>query len=172
MENETTKTNEVDYKAEFERLQNDYAKLKGNFDKTSSEVADYKRKERERMGDEEKREAEMQEREAYYKKLEKENAVHRYTAKMSNLIKDEKTLNEVATLMAEGNYDKAIEKQMAYLEKERAELEKTIKADLMRQNPQPTPQSGGKSMTKQEIMAIKDPVERQQAIARNITLFQ
>lgn len=168
----TETTTEVDYKALYEKLTGDYEKLKSANDKTSSEVADYKRRERERMGEEEKAKAESAEREEYYKRLEKENAQHRYTAKLSGLIKDPKVLNEVATLMAEGEFDKALEVQNAYLLKQRGELEKEIKADLLKKNPQPNPENGGKTWTKAEIMAVSDAQERQRLIAEHINLFQ
>lgn len=171
-ETNTTQTPEVDYKAEFERVQAENARLKSAVDKTSSEVADYKRKERERMSEEEKSKAEQQEREAYYKKLERENALHRYSAKLAKTIQDESVIAEIASLYADGEFDKAIDKQNDYFIKQRAELEKTIKADLMRENPQPQPTTGGVTMTKEQIMAIKDPIERQAAIAKNIHLFQ
>lgn len=171
MDNVTPET-AVDYKAEFERLQSDYSKLKTSLDKTSSEVADYKRKERERMSEEEKKQAEFAEREAYYKKLERENAIHRYTSKMSSFIKDEVSLKEIATLMAEGNYEKAIEKQAVYLEKDRGELEKTIKESLMKQNPQPTPQSNNsKEMSKDQFKAL--PLyEKQKLATQNPELYK
>ena len=167
---ETTET--VDYKAEYEKLKSSYDKLKTANDKTSSENADYKRKERERMSAEEQKAVENEEREKYYKALERENAVHRYTSKLGGVIKDQKALTEIAELMADGEYDKAIEKQTEYLSKDRETLEKQIKSELMKQNPQAQPQnSGGSVKTKEEIMAIKDPVERQAAIAKNINLF-
>lgn len=170
-EKTTTTEEAVDYKAKFEELTSAYEKLKTANDKTSSEVADYKRRERERMGEEEKAKLASEEREAYYKSLEKENAKHRYTAKYSGIVKDQKTLDELATLMAEGEYDRAIELQVAYLTKQRAELEKEIKAELLKKNPQPTPENGSKTYTKAEIMAITDASERQRLIAENINLF-
>ncbi len=171
-ETNPTPTPETDYKALYEQSQSDLARYKSSIDKLSGENADYKRKERERMSEEEKSKAEMQEREAYYKKLEKENALHRYSAKLAKTIQDEKAVEEIANLYAGGEFDKAIDKQNEYFIKQRAELEKTIKADLMRENPQPQPTTGGVSMTKEQIMAIKDPTERQAAIAKNIHLFQ
>lgn len=172
-EKNATPTEEtVDYKAKFEEMSLAYEKLKTANDKTSSEVADYKRRERERMGAEEKAKAESAEREEYYKALEKENAQHRYTAKFSGLIKDSKTLTELAKLMAEGEYDKAIELQVSYLTKQRTELEKEIRAELLRQNPQPSPENGSKTYTKAEIMAISDAEQRQRLIAEHIDLFR
>lgn len=167
----TTTEETVDYKAKYEELSANYDKLKTANDKTSSEVAEYKRREKERMSAEEKTSAELAEKEAYYKELEKENAKHRYTAKLSGLIKDAKVLEEVAMLMAECKFDEAVDKQVVYLQKQQAEMEKTIKADLLKQNPQPSPEGGEKTYTKAEIMAIPDAQERQRLIAKYIHLF-
>jgi hypothetical protein len=164
-------TDNFDYKSEYERLKSSYDKLKSANDKTSSENAEYKRKERERMSAEEQKLAETEEREKYYKALERENAVHRYTSKLGSVIKDQKALTEIAELMADGEYDKALEKQTEYLAKDRDTLEKQIKSDLMKQNPQPRPQNGGATKTKEEIMAIADTDLRQAEIAKNIHLF-
>ena len=82
-------------------------------------------------------------------------------------------MNEIADLYADGDYASAIDKQNEYLAKYHGELEKTIKAELLKQNPQPTAQSGNNSYkTKDEIMAIKDTATRQKAIADNLNLFQ
>lgn len=43
--------------------------------------------------------------------------------------------------------------------------------DALKGNP-PKGGSGGKSMTKEQIMAVSNPLERQKLIAENITLFQ
>ena len=167
----TEGTETVDYKAELEKMKAMYDKLKTANDKTSSENAEYKRKERERMSAEEQKALENEEREKYYKTLERENAVHRYTTKLGGVIKDQKALTEIAELMADGEFDKALEKQTEYLTKDKAELEKQIKADLLKQNPQARPQNGGASKTKEEILAIKDTALRQAEIAKNIHLF-
>lgn len=126
-----------------------------------------------KLTEEEKAQIELAKKEEYYKALEKENARNKYITKLGKSIKDEKVLNEIADLFAEGDFATAIDKQNEYLIKYHGELEKTIKADLMKQNPQPTAQSGNSSYkTKDEIMAIKDTATRQQAIAENINLFQ
>ena len=127
----------------------------------------------EMMSEEDKAKLEREKREEYYKALEKENARNKYITKLGKTIKDEKVLNEIADLYAEGDYVMAIEKQNEYITKYHSELEKTIKADLLKQNPQPNPQNGSvKYKTKDEIMAIKDTATRQQAIADNIDLFK
>ena len=97
----------------------------------------------EKMSEEEKALAKQAEREEYYKQLEKENARNKYLAKLGKTIKDEKVLGEIADLYAEGDFATAIDKQNDYLANYHSELEKTIKSDLMKQNPQPQPQSGG-----------------------------
>ena len=162
---------EIDYKAQYESMKSEYDALKRNFDKTSSEVAEYKRKEKARMTDDEQKKAELAEREEHYKAIEKENALYKYKASLSNQIKDEKVLSEVAELYASGDISGAIAKQNEYFAKYQTELEKSIKADLLKQNPQATPQSDVK-MSKEDIMKISDPVSRQQMIAQNIHLFK
>lgn len=127
----------------------------------------------EKLTEEEKAQIELAKREEYYKRLEKENARNKYFNKLAKTIKDEKVLNEIADLYADGDFATAIDKQNEYLAKYHSEMEKTIKADLMRQNPQPQPQSGKTTYkTKDEIMAIKDTATRQKAIADNLNLFQ
>lgn len=161
---------EVDYKAEFERVQAEYSKLKTSFDKTSTEVADFKRKERERMTEEEKRQAELKEREAYYKELEKKNALRDFADELTD-ISDSAERTAIASLFADGDIIGALKKFKEWREKESGEVEKRIKQKLMQSNPQPTPQGSGAKKTKEEIMAIKDAVQRQAEIAKNIHLF-
>lgn len=168
-----TSTETVDYKAKFEEVQTNYERLKSNFDKVSSEVAEHKRKDKERMSDEQKRAVELEEREAYYKTIEKENALYKFKSSLSTSIKDDKVLNAVAEYYANGEIEEAIKKQNDYYAKYQAELEKTIKADLLQKNPQSMPQNDGNkpTMTRSQIMAIDDYAERQQKIAENIDLF-
>ena len=111
-------------------------------------LTDYERRMKEaekkladRLTEEEKAQDEVAKRDAYYKQLEKENNRYKYIAKLGKSIKDESVLNEVADLYANGDYATAIDKQNDYFAKQHSELEKTIKADLMKQNPQPTAQA-------------------------------
>ena len=161
----------VDYKAEFERLQAEHARVKSSFDKASSEVAEYKRKERERMSDDEKKAASDAEREAHYKDLERRLALSDYSAELDDVV-DAKARTEIVELFADGKIVEALKKFKEFRAKDRAEMEKRIKADLMKQNPQPAAQGGVGTKTKSEILAIKDAAERQKAIADNIHLFQ
>ena len=108
----------------------------------------------EKLTEEEKVQIELAKKEEYYKALEKENARNKYITKLGKSIKDEKVLNEIADLFAEGDFVTAIDKQNEYLAKYHGELEKTIKADLMKQNPQPQPQNGNGGITKEQFDAM------------------
>lgn len=146
---------------------------KGKLTDYERRMKDAEKKLADKLTEEEKAQIEQAKREEYYKALEKENARNKYITKLAKTIKDEKVLEEIVELYVEGDFAKAIDKQNDYLANYHSELEKTIKADLLKQNPQATAQSGKSSYkTKDEIMAIKDTATRQQAIAENITLFQ
>lgn len=166
-----TTTSEVDYKAKFEEMEANYSKLKTSFDKASSDVAEYKRKERERMSEDEKKAATDAEREAHYKELERKISLSDYSAELDD-VTDTKVRNEISELFADGKITEALKKFKEFRTKDREELKKQIKADLMKQDPQPAAQGGVGTKTKSEILAIKDATERQKAIADNIHLFQ
>lgn len=168
---ETTTTPEIDYKAKFEELEGKYSSLKTSFDKTSSENADYKRKERERMSDEAKSKADQEERDNYYKGLERRLALRDYADELDD-VTDTKTKDKIVDLLADGKILDALKAFKEFRAKYKTELEKQIRAELLAQNPQTMAQSsGGGYKTQAEIMAIKDSEERQRAIAENSHLF-
>lgn len=171
----TTKTTEttetIDYKAKFEELEGKYSNLKTSFDKTSSENAEYKRQARERMTEEDKFKAEREEEKQRYAELEKRLALRDYADELDDYA-DKNAVSEICQLLADGKIKEALSKQKALRVKERAELEKKIKAELLKENPQPNAQSsGGGYKSASDIMAIKDSQERQKAIAENSHLF-
>ncbi len=163
-------TTEIDYKAKFEEMESNYNKLKSNFDKTSSEVADYKRKEKERMSDDEKKQAEAEEREKRYADLERQIAIRDFADELDD-VTDKVVKDKIVQAFANGSIKEALQSFKAWRISNKAELEKQIKAQLMRDNPQATAQGGKSTKTKEDIMAIKDPVERQKEIAANLHLF-
>lgn len=139
----------------------------------TAERDDYKAKYTDTLTEAQKAEQANIERENRYKEIEKQNSIYRYTEKFSSTIKDKTILTEVATLMADGKFEEAIDKQNAYLATENAEMEKRIKDELMKQNPQANPENPKLTYkTKDEIMAIKDTATRQKAIAENMNLFE
>ena len=145
----------------------------GKYNALVTERDDFKSKYTSTLTEAQKAEQEALEKEERYKAIEKENIINRYTKKLASTIKDEKILDEVATLMADGKFDEAIDKQNAYLATEQTALEQRIKDDLMKQNPQANPQQNNATYkSKDEILAIKDTETRQKAIAENLNLFQ
>jgi hypothetical protein len=102
----------------------------------TAERDDYKTKYTDTLNEAQKAELANAEREQKYKAIERENSINRYEKKLSSSVKDETIRNEIAILMADGKYDEAIDKQNAYLATETAEIEKRIKDELMKQNPQ------------------------------------
>lgn len=171
MAEEVKPNNEVDYKALYEQSQADYTKLKTNFDKASSEIADFKRKDRERMSEEEKKQAEWQEREAYYKELERKNALREYADELGDIF-DAKQREKISTMFADGDVLGGLREFKVWRDKQTAEIEKRIKAELLKNQPEPTPQGQTTRKTKEEILAVSDSIERQRLIAENIDLFR
>ena len=171
-ETTTTTTTEtpVDYQAEAEALRAEVAKLKASNDRFSSEIAERKRKEREQMSAEAQREAELAEREEHYRELERRLALSDYSAELTD-IADDKARQRIVELLADGKIVEALREQKKVRAKERTELEARIRAELMQQNPSATPQGTPSTKTKQEIMAIEDPVERQRLMSQNLHLF-
>lgn len=108
----------------------------GKYNTAISERDDYKTKYTDTLNEAQKAELANAEREERYKAIERENSINRYEKKLSSSVKNEQIRNEIAVLMADGKYDEAIDKQNAYLATETAEIEKRIKDELMKQNPQ------------------------------------
>ena len=90
-----------------------------------------------KLTDEEKREAEIAEREKYFKQLERTNNINEYAKKLSH-IDDEKTRSEIAELLADGKTFEAIEKQNEYQANKETQLRETIKQELLSSNPTQT----------------------------------
>lgn len=101
----------------------------------------------------------------------KENAKYKHKETLGKTIKDATVLEEIATLYVEGKLDEAFEKQNAYFEKSRAEMEKQIKDDLMKQNPQGNPQGTGNGDITSEQFAKMSYKERVQLYNSNPDLY-
>lgn len=128
---------------------------KSKYDTAIGERDDFKSKYNATLSDAQRAEQEAKEREERYKAIEKENAIHRYTDKLGSTIKDKTVLTEVATLMADGKFDEAIDKQNTYLATEATAMEQRIKDELMKKNPQASAQNGsGGAITKEEFATM------------------
>lgn len=154
-----------DRSAELERY-------KSALTKSNSEAASWKRKHNELLSEEERKKAEQDEAfnsmQEELKALREEKAVNENVTKFIALGYDEQTAKDCGKALANGDFEKVFEAQKKFNEN----LEKKVKSDLLKGTPAPQSGATTKTMTKQEIMAIKDTAERQKAIAENIHLFK
>ena len=107
-----------------------------------------------KLTDEEKREAEIAEREKYFKQLERTNNINEYAKKLSH-IDDEKTRGEIAELLADGKTFEAIEKQNEYQANKETQLRETIKQELLSSNPTPPPVNNTGTITKEQFAQME-----------------
>ena len=133
---------------------------KSKYDAVIGERDDFKTKYTNTLTEAQRAEQENIERENRYKEIEKQNSVYRYTEKLSATIADKTVLGEVALLMAEGKFDEAIDKQNAYLATEKSEIEKRIKDELMKQNPEAQAGNEGAGVVTKEQFATMGVAER------------
>ena len=171
-EAEVNETPEVDTvsRAEYDDLNAKLLQYKKSIDKLTKEAAEKKREERARMSEEERVKAEQSEE---YERLKAQAEA------------DAKELNHLKAVTAYKGMDDAIVEKLidAINDKDHAAIhgivekvvEKAIKekeADWKKSRPDAVVGNGAfTTMTKEEIMAIKDPIERQKKIAENLSLF-
>ncbi len=125
------------------------------FDRTASELAEYKRKLKEKMSEEERKEAERQEAEAALKaeleSLRKEVAITKNKAKFLSLGYDEKLAEDTARAMADGDFEKVFANQAIHLENVK---KATIAAALANDPKPPAGGGGGAEITKEQFDAM------------------
>ena len=167
-ENTTTTTTETVDTTDYKAL---YEKTKAANDKLSSENANYKRTERERMDEKARAEADLAEEREAAKRDREELARLKIGGKLSTHFKDAKTADKISSLLVEGKITEALDVINDYLTKYHADMKKTIEDELMANNPDATPQGQKGALTKAQILAITDTEARQKAIAENIHLF-
>ena len=134
----------ADQSSEIERLKKANSNL-------SSENAEWKRKHREALSEEERKAQEIAER---MKQLEEQNAallresgVAKHKAKFLGMGYDETLAAEAATAMVDGD----MEKLFTYQQKHQEALEKKIRADALKGTPKPTPTKGDGAMTLEKL---------------------
>lgn len=158
-------------KEELAKAQAETARFKASVDKLAKEAAEKKREERAKMTEDEKRKAEQEEEYARLKEKAEQDAKELNHLKAVTAYKgvEEDVVEKLIDAINDRDHnaiastiDKIVEK--AIKEKE-AEWKKSRPAAIMGDGSFPT-------MTKEEIMAIKDPTERQRKIAENINLFR
>lgn len=149
----------------------DEAKLKGIISERNSEVAKLNKALKERMSEAEQKEAERKES---FEQMEKElNALRRekqvaeFRATYTAIGYPDELAQKTAEALADGKFDKVLENEKTF----RNTLEKELRAKIVSETPKPEGAGGTKYTTKEDIMKIKDPVERQKAISENMSLF-
>ena len=132
----------------------------GKYNALVQERDEYKTKYTDTLTEAQKAEQAALEREKEVQAIIRENSINRFSKKLSTTIKDEATLTEIATLMADGKYEDAFEKQSAYLVDANAKLEEEYKQKLMQNNPQAQGGNGGAGEITAEQFAQMGLAER------------
>ena len=129
------------------------------FDKTSSDLANLKKQHKETLSEEERKRIE---REEQYQQmveelttLKKDKAIADSTAQFLSLGYDEKLAKETAHAFVDGDMAKVFANQKQHQDN----IEKQIKADLMKGTPQPKVGNEPKAMTKDDLKKMS-PQER------------
>lgn len=141
----------ADQSAEIERL-------KAALSKSNSENAEWKKKHREALSEEERKAQEMADR---MKQLEEQNAallressVSKHKARFLGMGYEEALANEAAVAMADGDMEKLFTCQQRHQEA----LEKKIRAEALKSTPKPVPNADPGPITREQIakMSISD----------------
>ena len=137
----------------FEVAEPDYTGYvkKDIFDKTASDLADYKKQLREKMSADEikaKEDAEKQAKlQSDYDALVRKVTLSENKAKLLGLGYEDKLATETAEAMIDGNLDKVFANQKKHLEA----VEKKIREDVLRDTPKPEGGNSSNAMTKEKF---------------------
>ena len=139
---------------------------KATFDKTASEAASYKKQLREKMSEDEAKAAkEAEERTALLarvEELERERAVNGYINSYLALGYDEKTAKASAEALASGDMETVFANQKSFA----ANLEKALRAEMLKQTP-PPPAGDAEPEMKKADFAKLSLAEKQRFAAEN-----
>ena len=144
----------VDYKALYEKLQKDNA----NLDKYNK---DLKAKYQAKLTDEEKLRASQEERENYYKQLERENKSIKLKSELSKINSNVDWVNSVSDAFLNDDIYGGIQKFSEYFSGEKTNYEKKIQEQSLLNNPTPPPVSANGGLTKEAFnkMSYAEKVE-------------
>ena len=142
------------------------------FDKTASDLAKLKKDNLAKLTEDERakqeRDEEMQRLRDRNAELERINNIAKYKAEYLRMGYDDALASDTAQAWADGNSEKVIANHAAFI----AARDKQVKAGLLGSMPLPPAGSGTKTVTRDEIRAIKDTAERQRMIMEHPELFQ
>lgn len=159
--------------SEIESLKSEKLKLKKRIDElTEANSKQKKAKDKNLTEAEQQLEAlkeEKAELQALYDELLRKSSIAENKSKYVSLGYEEALALDTATALAEGD----MEKVFLNAKKHQDALERKIKAEAMRGMGSPDGKGKpSKEMSKEEILKIRDSVERQKAIAEHLELFQ
>lgn len=126
---DTPKEPEVDYKALYEKMQGDFSKV----DKYNK---DLKAKYQAKMTEDEQRKAELEERESYYKNLEKELSKSKIKSLLKD-IKDDKLSEAISEKVANGDVQDGIKETIKYYNEFLVNAKKQWQEEMLMKNPNP-----------------------------------
>lgn len=152
-------------------LKEEYNKMKAQFDKTSSELAEMKKQYKARLTDEEQKQAEhdeeLQNLRQKVQLMEMETTIAEIKANYISMGYDEELAQDTAKATVEGDNKRIFANHKKFLEAH----DKAFEANLIANTPRPENAKSSGPITKDEILAIKDTTERQQKMAENPSLF-
>ena len=147
-------------------------KLKQQVSSANSEAAKYKKELNSKLSDQEIKDKEAAEQladlQAKYDALFRETELAKNKAELIGLGYDEKLAEDTAKALLDGDTKRLFANQKKFKEA----LEKQVKDTLIKDTPQPKGGQGEITPTRDSILQMKDPIERQEAIAKNIDLFK
>lgn len=145
--------------------------LKKVISEANSKTADYKKKLLAKQTEEETKAQERQEEMDRIlnenKELNKKIAISENVSALVGIGYDTELANETAEALYNGEIGTVIKNMQTVL----SARESQVKADVLQNTPQPPSGNGGKTITKEEIMNIKNTTERQLAMQENPELF-
>lgn len=136
------------------------------FDKTTSELAEWKRKHNALLSEEEQKkqanEEELTTLRAKVEAMEKEKVIAGHKAQFLAIGYDEALADATAKALADGDTAKVFANQKKFLETH----DKTLKADLLKKTPTPPAGDGGDTMTLEKLRKMS-PQERYEYSEKN-----
>jgi hypothetical protein len=155
---------------QLQKLMVENAKMKRAMDKAASEAADYKKKYNATLSEKEQADMakaeEQARRDERLAELERVNSIHEFTENFLDLGYDKETAIKAATAQVDGDIETLFKLQKKVMDERVLAKEQELMRDI------PRARTGVyASMTKDQILAIKDRDEMRRAIAENIELF-
>ena len=148
-------------------------KFKSSFDKASSEAAEFKKQLRAKLSEDEQKQLELEEERAkqaeYIKGLEDFKKMSDATTRYMSVVG---MSADLAKLAAEAEINGNMDALTEVYKKHNDVIKKQMETEFLKGRPPINNGSNGSAMTVKDILAIKDPVERQNKIAENIELFE